>query len=191
MYADDAKRTPKTVLRLHNTTLLHAIACLELFSQPRHKHILHTRFLHSIVCHAPLLFRIISLRSVNAEAHERMFGQMKQITKATSNYDPNNVNTNALIRMHEEGKDTGIDTQESEVGKIAQTLGRKRIQSFPTAGATPTPHNIRLTWNGLVTISCLVQAYGGKKPATVLSSLMEMIQMTTTKKAHHFNTIDR
>ena len=86
MYADDTKRTPKTVLRMHNTTLLHAIACLEFFSQPKHNHVLHTQYLHSIVCHAPLLLRIISLRSVNAEAHERMFGQMKQITKATSSY---------------------------------------------------------------------------------------------------------
>jgi len=31
------------------------------------------------------------------------------------------------------------------------------IQSFPTAGATPIPHNIR---NGLVTISCMVKPYG-------------------------------
>lgn len=65
------------------------------------------------------------------EAHERMFGQMKQITKATSNYHPNNVITNALICMHEEGKVTGIDTQESEVGKIAQTLGRKKNSVIP------------------------------------------------------------
>ena len=56
---------------------------------------------------------------------------MKQITKATSNYHPNNVITNALICMHEEGKATGIDTQESEVGNIVQTLGRKKNLVIP------------------------------------------------------------
>ena len=110
------------LLRLHSKAFM-----LELFSQPRHKHILHTRFLHSIVSHAPLLFKIISLRSVNAETHERMFGQMKQITKATSNYHPNKVITNALICMHEEGKATGIDTHERERGwKNCTNTGKEK-----------------------------------------------------------------
>ena len=134
MYAHDTRRTPKAILRLHNTVLLHANTCLELFTRPEHKQILHSRFSHSIVCHSPLIFRLVSLRSINAEAQERVFGQMKQITKATSNNHPNNVITNVLIRMKEEGnsKNTNtLETQESEVRKIAKTLGKSKNSVIP------------------------------------------------------------
>ena len=56
-----------------------------------------------------------------------MVGQMKQITKATSNYHPNSAITNARIHMNEEGKASAIDAQESEVGKIERTLGNSVI----------------------------------------------------------------
>ena len=76
MYTHDTRRTPRAILRLHNTTFLHANACLELFSQPNtntnNRHILHSRFIHSIVSHAPIVFRLISLRSVNVSGGFRV-----------------------------------------------------------------------------------------------------------------------
>jgi len=62
------------------------------------------RYFHSVVTHAPLLHHIIPLRSVNTEMQERVFGQAKQITKATSNQKPDHTITNILIRMQEEAK---------------------------------------------------------------------------------------
>ena len=62
------------ILRLHNNVLLHAILCTELFPNNAH---LQSMYYHSITCHAPLVFRLISLRSVNTEAQQRTFGQLK------------------------------------------------------------------------------------------------------------------
>ena len=87
-----------------------------------------------LTCHAPLLFRLISLCSVNTEAQERTFGQLKQITKATSNNHPNNVITNMLVCLHEEGKGKNvitIENQESEINKLASTICTKENTVVP------------------------------------------------------------
>ena len=78
-----------------------------------------------------------------------MFGQMKQITKATSNNHPNNVITNVLIHTQEEGKtknSTAIAIQESEVGKIALTLGMRQNTVIPHnwCKAHPTKYQAHL-----------------------------------------------
>ena len=84
--------------------------------------------------HAPIVFRLISLRLVNVEAQERTFAQMKQITKATSSNQPNHVITNILIRMKEEGKSkttNSIEAQENEIGKIARVVGKANNTVIP------------------------------------------------------------
>ena len=83
-YAHDDERTPRTILCLHNR---HAYQCSLLFANPKSttRRRMFGRFFHSITAHAPSLFRIVSLRSLNTEQHERMFQQAKGITKATSN----------------------------------------------------------------------------------------------------------
>ena len=81
--ANATKRSPKSILRLHNVTYIHATLCAQLFSSP--KTMSHTkmfgRYFHSLACHAPLVNRIVPLRSINTEVQERMFNQCKQITK--------------------------------------------------------------------------------------------------------------
>ena len=149
MYTHDTRRTPRAILRLHNTTLLHANACLELFSQPTNRHILHSRFIHSIVSHAPIVFRLISLPLVNVEAQERTFAQMKQITKATSSNQPNHVITNILIHLKEEGKSkttNTIEAQENDIGKIARVVGKANNTVIPHAWcrAHPTQYQAHL-----------------------------------------------
>jgi len=99
LYSPDSQRSSTTILRLHNVTFIHGRLCTELFGDSPRRNTIFGRYFHSIVTHAPLLHRIIPLRSVNTEMQERVFGQAKQITKATSNQKPDHTITNILIRM--------------------------------------------------------------------------------------------
>lgn len=140
LYSHESKRTPQAIVRLHNITFLHWKYCCDLFSKPQvvTRARMFGRYFHSLTYHAPLLFRIISLRSLVTEVQERMFNQCKSITKATSNQNANQVIANILIRVQEEEKahSTPYDSfhkQESEVHKLAQALPPKRNTVIPKA----------------------------------------------------------
>ena len=126
LYARPRKRTPRAVLRLHNLVYVHARLCTTLFAQSPRMRRIFGQYFHSITCHSPLVYRIVSLRLVNTEMQERMFGQAKQITKATSSLNPNHIGTNILIRVREEAKVCHLNPLASEEGvisKLAQVLG--------------------------------------------------------------------
>lgn len=86
LYAKVQESCQKNVLRLHNQTFLHAIACEEVLGKP----IILTEkkfygcYLHSLVCHAPIQHRIIYSRSTNTEQQERHFNTFASISLATS-----------------------------------------------------------------------------------------------------------
>ena len=104
LYAHDEKRTPKAILALHNDTFQHFIASIQLFSTPKtmNRNKMFGRYFHSQTIHAAMMYRIISLRSLNVENQERMFGVLKSITKATSNNHPQQVIDNAIQMMQYE-----------------------------------------------------------------------------------------
>ena len=81
LYADDTKRTPKSILRLFNLTSIHFELCVKLLSKT--STISHQKmfgiYLHSLVHHAPFQYEILSLSSVNTEHEERLFGQAKDL----------------------------------------------------------------------------------------------------------------
>jgi len=103
------------------------------------------RYFHSLTCHAPLLYRIICLRSLNTEMQERMFGQCKAITRSTSNQHSDHVIPNIMIRIQEEQKAhsstlANLKAQESEVHKLALVLGPKNTiipKAWLTHSAVP------------------------------------------------------
>jgi len=99
------------------------------------------RYFHSLTCHAPLLYRIICLRSLNTEMQERMFGQCKAITRSTSNQHSDHVIPNIMIRIQEAQKAhsstlANLKAQESEVHKLALVLGPKKNTIIPKAWIT-------------------------------------------------------
>ena len=125
----------------------HGKTCNGLFTHSNNP--VFSRYFHSISCHSPLLLRIISLRSVNTEMQERLFGQAKQITKGTSSLKPNHVISNFLIRMHEENKVRSMDplaVQEGEIHKLAQMLGPPVNTVIPHSwmATNPTLHQAHL-----------------------------------------------
>ena len=126
-YAHDNRRTPKSILCLYNRTFLHVYQCSILFSDPKSttRRRMFGRYFHSIGAHAAELFRIVSLRSLNTEQHERMFQQAKSITKGTSNNHPQHIISNIVQRLHfEQGTaESVIASQESQIKALSAKVG--------------------------------------------------------------------
>ena len=135
-YAHEDQRTQRSILRMHNITFLHAHLCAVLFSIPKSttKRRMFGRYFNSLTAHAALLFRIVSLRSLNTEQHERMFQKAKGITKATSNNHAQHVITNIIQRLQfEEGSEEVIGAQESQIKSLSLTLGSTKNTHFPNS----------------------------------------------------------
>lgn len=133
-YAHDAVRSPRSILCLYNRTFLHAYQCSILFSDPKSitRRKMFGRYYHSLTAHAALLFRMVSLRSMNTEQQERIFQQAKGITKGTSNNHPQHIISNILQRLHfERGSENVIATQESQIKSLSTALGPMENTIFP------------------------------------------------------------
>ena len=137
LYTHEYNRKPSAVLALHNTTFLHGLLCSQVFQKPVTMTTckMFGRFFHSLTAHSPILFRIISTRSINTENEERIFGQAKAITKATSCNRPNEVITNILLRvqMEQAAHDVMDDRDESQVKKLSKAVGPRPNSVFSNA----------------------------------------------------------
>ena len=146
LYSRPEERCPRSILRLHNQSFLHAIACEEVIGKPQilTEKKFYGRYLHSLVVHAPIQHRIICSRSTNTEQQERHFNTFSSISTATSSRRPGEIITPGIIRMQAEmtseetkQRDT-VKEQESRLGKLAQCL--------PPAQNTVIPHRIILKY---------------------------------------------
>ena len=81
------------------------------------------RYFHSIACHAALKFRIVSLRSLNTEQHERLFQQAKGISRDTTNHHVEHVIPNIIQRLQFEVSSSSIKDQESEISALGKAVG--------------------------------------------------------------------
>ncbi len=132
LYSTDAKRCPRSILQLYNTTWLHHELCVKLFTSPRE--VSYQKFfgsyLHDLSAHAGQIYEIVCLRSVNAECQERLFGQAKQIALNTTNRKPNNVIPEILLRLQikqMEGKlISALRAGQTKVSKAA-----KHVPAYP------------------------------------------------------------
>ncbi len=99
LYMSDAKRCPKTVLRLYNLTWLNHELCKELLQSPKTQSVSHVFgiYLHALAVHAPVQHQIMSLLSVNAESQERLFSQIKRISLRATNRKTDNVLPTILL----------------------------------------------------------------------------------------------
>ena len=130
LYAKPEERCPRSILRLHNQSFLHAIACEEVIGKPwilTEKNF-YGRYLHSLVVHASIQHRIICSRSTNTEQQECHFSTLSSISMATSSTSPREIITPGIIRMQAEMKSEGnqqrdsVKEQESWLGKLARCL---------------------------------------------------------------------
>ena len=129
LYADSELRSPRSVLRLHNLTFIDGRLCVQLFYDPKaiSKRKMFGKYFHSLITHPPILNRIISLRSLNAELQERVFSQANAISKATSNYHPGHIISNVIVRFQVEANRekqpiTSAEQQCIEFGKSSSSF---------------------------------------------------------------------
>ena len=105
--------------------------------------------------HAAILNRLVSLRSFNAELQERAFGQANAICRATSNYHPEHIISNVVVRYQVEAnrqKQRLLNTQNSAVSDLGQAL--------PTFTNTVLPKNYVVQAHLERVSDFLLQGYG-------------------------------
>lgn len=109
IYSNEVNRTSSRIFRYHNTAFLHALAVKRILPQPSKikkkmtTRKLHGQYFHSLTGHGPMLYRIVSLPSVNAEDEERVFHPLKKLAVIASNHHPDNVLLNLFIRYQVRG----------------------------------------------------------------------------------------
>ena len=89
--------------------------------------VLWGKYFHAIVHHAPVMYRISSGKTANAEQEERVFHTLKHIISTTSNQHPEHVLLNNMIRMQvrEEMNLSGLTKQQHGVRKLCHSLQEK------------------------------------------------------------------
>ena len=103
LYSPDNIRTTTSVFRFNNITFEHANLLNNHFKQPKSPKLtsrkLFGTYYHSLTKHASEQYRLFSGRCFNTEKEEATFNKLKISTNLTSNHHPDNVITNAIIRL--------------------------------------------------------------------------------------------
>lgn len=154
LYKDDNKRSPRLILRYHNSSWYHHILCREIVGFNLQKMTVrkfYGTYFHDLTAHAPLQLRIISGRSSNAEEEERTFNTVKSITNTTSNYRPAHIISNIFIRLQAEEKlgrsENCVEKQQSQVSRLAHSLPHK-TQKCQRPSSKKIPARGRHIWRG-------------------------------------------
>ena len=128
LYLGEEGRTSQEILRLHNACFTHFVLLKEVIGFNLHKLTrdkLYGKYLHNLLVHSPMQYRLINGQSINCEGEERFFNTIKQITRTTSSYRPGHIIGNVITR-HQIGsrcKDTyHFDTQSNRINKEINEL---------------------------------------------------------------------
>ena len=133
LYSSDEERTPRQVLQLYNNTWLHHELCRDLLTN-----VTSSRtntfgiYLHALSTHAPQQYELVTLKSVNTENQERLFGQARRIAAATSSRKPAHMITNTLLRLQAKQK-VGNPFQSTQK---AYSQVRRAATGLPSLGCT-------------------------------------------------------
>ena len=130
LYLSDDSRTPREILRLHNSCFEHFILLKKIFnikqlSRGMTYNKLFGKYAHNLTVHAPIQYRLINGESINAEEEERTFNTMKNINKDKTNNRPGHLIGNMIVRY--ECKKINKTLFEFENGETPITKEIKRI----------------------------------------------------------------
>ena len=100
-YSHSSNRSVKSVLRFHNLSFLFGMylrlaVCNAPKSMSNRK--MFGIYYHNLTCHAPMIYRVVSIRSLLAELDESTIWQLRQISSATSSGRPMEISENCLMR---------------------------------------------------------------------------------------------
>ena len=142
-YGRDENRSPRSILRFHNLTWLHALLCWQVIGYET-KQMSFRKFygvyFHKLSAHAAIQHRLISGKSCHAEEQERVFNAVTQITRATSSNKPGHIIGNVFLRIQAEKKmgryhlENTVSNQQTHISKLAKSL--------PALGNTVVPFTI-------------------------------------------------
>lgn len=127
-YALDIHRSPRQLLQLYNTCWVHMELCRDLLSKPQKisKTRMFGHYLHAITAHSPTQHELASLRSLNAENQERLFGQARSIAEDCTNHHMENVIPQVMLRLQAKQDQRqallSVGKSESQVSHIAKQL---------------------------------------------------------------------
>ncbi|XP_057315536.1 uncharacterized protein LOC130656649 [Hydractinia symbiolongicarpus] len=190
MYSPEQCRTPTSILRLHNTTFLHALALNEVIKSPKSltKRKLYGQYYHSLIAHAPEQYRIFSGPTTNTENEERSFNFLKVISSQTSNHHPANVILNAFLRLQvkeENSNHTILSGIESKISKHSNgILSRKRNTIIPYHVIEKHPWTYQAHLERIA--DYLVTPQFWKEADSGIEFFDTNEALNTTKKTHHF-----
>ena len=79
------------------------------------------------------MYRIVSGKSANAEQEERIFNTLKQITRTTSNQQPDSTLLNNIIRLQvrDQFNLKTLTKEQHEIRKICQSLPKEKNTIIP------------------------------------------------------------
>jgi hypothetical protein len=136
-YAYASKRSPRQVLRLHNLALKHSLAFKSVLTPPKTMSYrkMFGIYYHAIVDHAPFLYRLICLRSINAELFERFFDRIDDITRKTWSKHAEDLISNAFLHIQgedaqEEDNDVMATQERERAVKTSQQPSQEREHRF-------------------------------------------------------------
>ena len=111
LYSPEKERIIKNILRLYNLTFVHALLIKQYWENDL-KILTQRKFFgvydHSLMIHAREQYRIVSGRTANTEREEAMFTNIKTFANETSNHQPENIISNAVIRYQAKRKLEGV-----------------------------------------------------------------------------------
>ena len=135
LYIGEHERTMENILRLYNLTFLHTVLLKETVMTPKAvtSRTLWGKYIHALFVHAPVMYRIISGKSANAEMEERIFNTFKRITNATSNQHPDHILLNFMARVSvRQELQTNYELKEcNAINKLCQYLPKIENTTIP------------------------------------------------------------
>ena len=156
LYLSDEFRSPKEILRLHNSCFEHYVLLKEVFklsnlSSGMTRDRLFGKYAHNLTVHAPIQYRLISGESINAEDEERVFNTLQKINKGKTNYRPGNLVGNMIVRLEFETINKNLyefENHESPTLKNIRLLGENMGKNQYNSMFTYNYIQNKLTLNG-------------------------------------------
>ena len=148
-YSLASSRCAGSVLRFHNLTFLLGMYMKIIFGESPMSMIrgkMYGLYFHNLTSHAPIVYRVIAIRSLLPEQDESVIWKLRQITNNTSSRRPLEVTKNAMMRAsyHLESEEITKQNCDRLVAREAQHVKKWGRQSFHNDGLIHSRGKVRL-----------------------------------------------
>ena len=127
-YSLEAKRNVRSILRFTNLTFILAMKLWKLVGTPKKITNFYGVHFHNLTAHAPIVYRLSSLRSIVAEQEEALIYKLRSIAEETSSKKANEVISNCMIRIqYQQSSTLNVESSISKDSKAVEHLGNSVI----------------------------------------------------------------